>query len=166
MLSKKGAQLPPELLHRVRTRVCGIAVEGDKILMVKHEPLGPKGFLWSPPGGGVEFGVSLTDQLIKEFEEETGLHVQVGEFLFVNEYLNEPIHAIEVFYKINTSTGELKTGHDPELPMADQMIKEVKYLSFSEIKNMDPLTVHNSFRHCSNIDQLLNLKGYFKFQNI
>lgn len=151
--------------HKVRTRVCGIAVRDNKILLVRHEPLGPEGYLWSPPGGGAEYGLSLREQLVKEFDEETGLKVKIGEFMFVNEYLHTPIHAVEVFFKAEIVSGELKLGHDPELSSEDQMIKKVCFLDFEEVKKMNPLTVHNSFRYCSNIDELLNLKGYFIFQN-
>ncbi len=31
--------------------------------------------------------------MVKEFDEETGLKVQIGEFMFVNEYIIHPIHA-------------------------------------------------------------------------
>lgn len=133
--------------------------------MVKHVPLGPEGYLWSPPGGGVVYGKPMHDQLVQEFSEETGLSVKVGQFLFVNEYLNTPIHAVEIFFHVEIISGTLRVGHDPELPLQDQMIKEVRFIDFEEIKKMNPLTVHNSFRHCSNIDELLKLKGYFIFQN-
>ncbi len=151
--------------HKVRTRVCGIAVRNNKILLVRHAPLGPEGYLWSPPGGGAEYGLSLKEQLIREFDEETGLQVEVGEFMFINEYLHSPIHAIEVFFSVKIVSGELGVGHDPELSFENQMIKEVGFLDFEQIKKMNPFTVHNCFRYCSNIDELLNLKGYFIFQN-
>ena len=151
--------------HKVRTRVCGIAVRGNKILVVKHEPVGPEGYLWSPPGGGVEYGIPIQEQLVKEFDEETGLQVKIGEFMYVNEYVNRPIHALEVFFKVEIVSGQVIVGYDPELSSEDQMIKEVAFIDFDEMKTMSPLTVHNSFHHCSNIDELLNLKGYFILQN-
>jgi len=151
--------------NKVRIRVCGIAIEGDKILMLKHQPLGPLGYLWSPPGGGVEFGIPMEAQLEKEFLEETNLKVQVGKMMFVNEYIDQPIHAIEVFFRVRIVEGILTKGHDPELSPQHQMIKEVAFRSFEELKKLDPLAVHNSLRHCSNMEQFLNLNGFFIFHN-
>ena len=58
--------------NRVRVRTCGIYWKDNMILMVNHLGLGPANF-WAPPGGGVEYGESLTRALEREFEEETGL---------------------------------------------------------------------------------------------
>lgn len=150
---------------KVRLRVCGILISDDKILMVKHEPLGAMGYLWSPPGGGVSYGADMKANLKREFLEETGLDVEVGEFMFVNEYLGPPIHALEVFFKIISHSGPLSTGTDPELPSDQQMIKAVEFLPFDEIKKMNPLAVHNVFRHCNHINHLAKLNGFFKFEN-
>ena len=51
--------------------------DGDRVLLVKrgHEPLKGR---WSLPGGVVELGESLSDALVREVQEETGLAVDVG----------------------------------------------------------------------------------------
>ena len=83
MLNENHTENPCE--GKVRVRVCGILHENGKILLLKHESIGPAGYLWSPPGGGVEFGESLVETLEKEFLEETNLSIKVGNYLFTNE---------------------------------------------------------------------------------
>ena len=71
------------------------------------------GYLWSPPGGGAEYGISVKQQLINEFDEETGLQVDVAEFMFANEYINDPIHAIELFFRVEIISGEFVIVESP-----------------------------------------------------
>ena len=61
-----------------RTIVAGIIWRGAKFLIQKRPPDGLLGGLWEFPGGKVEKGESLSDALIREIEEETGLAVKAG----------------------------------------------------------------------------------------
>jgi ADP-ribose pyrophosphatase YjhB (NUDIX family) len=118
---------------RVRLRICGILKEGDRLLMVKHQGLGPEGFLWNPPGGGVQFGESYADTLIREFREETGLEVEPVEFILFNEHIGDDIHAVELFFSVRKTGGNLALGHDPELPADNQMLKDIRFWNRDEI---------------------------------
>jgi 8-oxo-dGTP diphosphatase len=149
----------------VRLRVCGILANEKGVLLVKHEPLGKHGYLWSPPGGKVEYSESLEKNLKREFNEEVGLEVEVGKFMFVNEYINTPLHAIEIFFKIDSFIGDLKVGTDPELSTKDQIIKNVEFIPFELIKSMNPYIVHNIFSRCESQDELINLQGFFKYED-
>ncbi|TRX49837.1 NUDIX hydrolase [Fulvivirga sp. M361] len=149
--------------HKVRVRVCGLCFEGASLLMVKHIGLGEKGILWSPPGGGMEFGETAEQCLMREFEEETGLIIEPVEFLFVNEFKNENLHAIELFFSVRRTGGYLKKGNDPELPSHHQLIKAVKFVTFDELKVMPVENKHNVFRKIDDISDVLNMRGYFKF---
>ncbi|VXD13020.1 NUDIX hydrolase [Marinoscillum sp. 108] len=151
---------------RVRVRVCGILQEENAILMLKHKGIGPNGHLWSPPGGGIEFGENAEDALKKEFLEETGLTISVGQFLFVNEYQDDRHHAIELFFEVTRLAGEIQLGADPELPKNKQILEELRWLSFDEIKNMDSGFLHNAFGLTQEPNQITELRGFFKFANI
>src|SRR5690554_3734995 len=98
--------------NNVRVRSCGICVKDDAILLVRHHGLGNKGTLWIPPGGGVELGERAIDALRREFREETGLNIEVGSFLFVNEFIESPLHAIELFFEVKVLNGTLISGID------------------------------------------------------
>lgn len=66
-----------------RTRVAALAVEGDRILLVRHVSRGNEYFLL--PGGGVEPGESEAAALSRELLEETGLAGEPDRLLFITE---------------------------------------------------------------------------------
>jgi 8-oxo-dGTP diphosphatase len=148
--------------NKLRLRVCGICTKEDSVLLIKHKGIGDKGFLWAPPGGGMEYGESALDTLKREFVEETGLEVEVNELLFVNEYFKSPIHALELFFKITPTGGTLSMGSDPEISSQYQIIHELAFIPFSQIKNDDPELYHNIFRQVNTFDELMAIRGYYK----
>ncbi|MBT31476.1 MAG: NUDIX hydrolase [Thalassobius sp.] len=146
--------------NRLRVRVCGICIENDKVLMVRHQSLG-NGFLWAPPGGGLDFGETLEEGLQREFVEETGMEVEVVRFLFVHEYLDKPLHGIELFFEVKQIGGVMKMGTDPEMSSKDQIIDHLKFLSFDEIKAQPEGCVHNSVLHSNSVEELLAMQGIY-----
>ncbi len=146
----------------IRLRVCGICIENHQILLIKHQGLGEMGELWSPPGGGINFKESAEDALIREFKEETGLNVSINKFLCVNEFQYDNLHAIELFFTVLRRSGSLKTGIDPELSAEQQMIKEVKFVTFEELKVIPDKKRHNILQGSINEEYILNMKGHFK----
>lgn len=147
---------------KLRVRVCGILVNENGVLMVRHKGLSRAGYLWIPPGGGLSFGQSAIECLEREFREETGLTIEVEEFLFVNEFHNTPLHAIELFFKVKKTGGRLGRGYDPELAPTGQIIEEVRYFGHTDIEQERGPQLHSIFRNISRPEQLLNLKGYFQ----
>ena len=146
----------------LRVRVCGILIEDNQVLMVRHRGLSEAGYLWAPPGGGLNFGKSAASCLKNEFQEETGLSIEVLDFLFANEYHNHPLHAIELFFKVATIGGQLTTGFDPELAANQQIIEDVQFFSAIDIQRHQGPQIHSIFHHVTRPEQLLNLKGYFQ----
>jgi len=153
-----------EFGNKLRVRVCGICLRGNKLLLIKHESLGKKGYVWIPPGGGAEFGSNLGQNLVREFKEETGLEVEIGEFLFVHEFLAPPLHALEFFFVTKEQGGTVQLGNDPELSQHDQIISDIRFLSFKEINGIHIENKHQIFQRCRSQSELLKLKGYFNFE--
>lgn len=145
--------------NKLRIRACGIYIHDDAILMVKHKM--NTGWFWSPPGGGVEFGESVHDCLKREIREETGLTVQIGDFLFVSEFIKHPLHAIELFFKIDRADGDLEVGFDPEMK-GDQIISEVRMMPWREIQALKREELHGFFDKVRSLDAVGQLKGHFK----
>jgi 8-oxo-dGTP diphosphatase len=143
--------------NQVRVRACGLCWRESALLMVNHKGLTPTDF-WAPPGGGVEFGDSITDTIVKEFNEETGLVVKVGAFIFGCEFIKKPLHSIELFYEVKVTGGQLITGKDPEV----QIIDAVKFIEFDTIKSLPELSVHGIFRSVASISDLRSLRGFYK----
>jgi len=133
--------------NKVRIRVCGLLIEDDSLLLVELlSPITNK-YIWTPPGGGVEFGESLERTVEREFQEETGIVVHPKELMHINELITKDFHAVEFFYKVERVSGELKLGSDPERKSIDQIIKNATFLSKNEIQKLDvaPVYIKESF---------------------
>lgn len=158
-------EIKNEIIHsfgnKLRIRACGICIEDNKILLVKHHSLGKGGILWAPPGGGMVFGEKAEDALKREFVEETGLTISVEKFLCVNEYLTPPLHAIELFFIVKKIDGILQRGLDPELHKDRQIITEVEWIPFHQLKQLPPEAIHSILHKVNNEADLLQRIGYF-----
>ena len=99
---------------KLRVRVCGICLQDNKLLLVRHQATIGNHAFWAPPGGGLEYGETVQECLKREFLEETGLQVEVIRFLYLNEFLQPPLHALELFFEVRVTGGTLRTGTDPE----------------------------------------------------
>ena len=149
--------------NRLRTRVCGLCFSDNDLLMVRHRGLGPEGYFYAPPGGGMHYGEPAEAALVREFREETGLHVSVSKFLFVYEYCAPPLHALELFFQVEIEGGILQTGYDPEVMASEQLIEAVCFLSPQAIRQERGKQMHEMINRYPPPGQLLSQRGYFKF---
>ncbi len=146
--------------HRLRVRACGICVQDNAILLVNHQGITHSNF-WAPPGGGVEFGERAEECLIREFKEETGLEVQVCDFLFVCEFIQHPLHAIELFFEVKPVSGKVQKGTDPESGN-NQIIKEVGFIGWQQLEELKTEEIHGIFQIPKEKCEISQLRGYFK----
>ncbi len=88
----------------------------DRLLLVNAYP-GARLGLWCAPGGGCEAGQSLPANLAREVHEETGLRVEVGAPVLVNEF-HDPdsgFHQVDLFFRCRILAGTLDAAwRDPE----------------------------------------------------
>ena len=81
-------------------RVAGICVRDGKVLLQK--PTNDNGYAF--PGGHVEFGETNAEALIREFKEEIGADIRVGDLKWAAEIFfpwgNKPCHQICLYYDI------------------------------------------------------------------
>lgn len=141
--------------NKLRVRTCGILIENDKLLLIKHHALGNRDFLLCPPGGGVDFGESLHNSLIREFKEETGLDIKINNLLFINEYIEHPLHAIELFFEVERIGGFISLGIDPEL-QDQQIITEIDWFSIEDLDKIIDFHKHSSLHKINNFQELKN----------
>ena len=143
--------------NKVRVRGCGILWKNDSILLVNHK-FSPESSFWAPPGGGVEFGQSLSETISREFMEETQMAVKVGAFLFGCEYINDPLHSVELFFHTEFLSGEVKVGQDPELPI----IQDVCFMEYAKLKELKAKELHGIFEIASTAEQFRELRGFYR----
>ncbi|NQZ75772.1 MAG: NUDIX hydrolase [Ekhidna sp.] len=163
MLNQTSDQSPFE--GKVRVRACGILKKENSILFAKHNGIGTGGHLWSPPGGGVNFGDSIEQTIIKEFKEETNLKVEVGSFLFANEHIDDKHHAIELFFQVNIIEGDIKLGFDPELPPDQQILSDLRFLSKKQLSSFPSNTIHKAFQTSNEKGGNIHPRGFITFQD-
>ncbi|MEB2779898.1 NUDIX hydrolase [Algoriphagus persicinus] len=161
---KISKEIEAKFGNHLRSRVNGILLEDGKILMIKHL-MGNGKILWSVPGGAMHFGQPAIENLKREFSEETGLDIEVKEYLFVNEYLAAPLHAMEHFFRVEKIGGKLTLGMDPELYADSQIISEIKWMSINEIQSLPKEALHQIFWEIKCLEDLVLLRGYFNFEN-
>lgn len=149
---------------KVRVRVMGILERKEKVLLIKHAGLNQSNELWLPPGGGVAAGERIVDAISREFKEEVGLDVSVGAFLFAHEFINDPLHAIELFFEVKANDHDPLIGSDPELG-DKQIIERVEFKSLQEICQLPIEKYHPVFQNVSSMADLRRKKGNFYLSN-
>ncbi len=105
-----------------RLAVRALILHEDRLLLVNAYPSG-RSDLWCAPGGGVEVGTSLHDNLIREVHEETGLTVAVGLPVLVNEF-HDPVsgfHQVDLFFRCTVTAGVIDSAwKDPARVVTDR----------------------------------------------
>jgi len=88
-------------------RVAGILIHNDKVLLHKRRENGA----WAPVGGGCEIMEKSSNAAKREFEEETGIKVNIKKLLWVVEdffnYDDLKIHQVAMYYLLELK-GESK----------------------------------------------------------
>ncbi|MBP7511346.1 MAG: NUDIX hydrolase [Bacteroidia bacterium] len=70
---------------RFTIRVYGLLINSQNEVLLVHEKM-PHLHFTKFPGGGLEFGEGTRECLVREFKEETGLEVEVGEHLYTTDF--------------------------------------------------------------------------------
>ncbi|MCL9782652.1 NUDIX domain-containing protein [Vibrio sp. S4M6] len=120
--------------HRIRA--AGVLISGEKILLLKV--CDHSGEYWILPGGGLEKGDRSTKQALqREFEEETGLSVKVGELICVSEFVETKAgrYNAQFFYHICRYSGEPHLENLVGLNDED-FIKAVEWVAVDQLTHL------------------------------
>lgn len=112
--------------------------KGEILVAQRHGPSTPETHnKWEFVGGGIEFGETPEEAIIREAKEEAGINVKVTRLLpkifsptwEINEKM---IQIIILSFECEIVSGQITEGLDPE-------IKNLKFISQNEIKKLDCL---------------------------
>lgn len=144
--------------HRIRTRVGALLLSPDvddaKILLVEHEGLSDDRPFWTPPGGEVQFGESLSEAVRRETREETGLDVAAEALVYVLDFVRPPLHAVSFYFRCRVEAGTLQAGLDPELPT--QLIRRVAWVPLKALSGISFLPIAVGARIAADIGKGLD----------
>jgi 8-oxo-dGTP diphosphatase len=74
-------------MYPFNVRVYGVLINQGNVLVADEFIRGH--FVTKFPGGGLEFGEGTRDCLQREFMEETGLHVTIGDHLYTTDFFQQ-----------------------------------------------------------------------------
>ncbi len=118
---------------KLRVRVAALLKNSaGEILLVKQRK--NKKDYWLLPGGGIEFGESAVDALVRELKEEINVEIENPIFLLLNENIDPKgqKHLIQLIFGAN-----IKKGMEPSISQKEENILELKYFSSSELENIE-----------------------------
>lgn len=117
---------PDGVVQRIRLAAYAWCEQDGAVLLVRISQRGPGGGLWTLPGGGLDFGETPIDGVVREVAEETGLAVEPGALLGVRSAVLEPgetisghrIHAVGLLYRGRITGGRLRDEADGSSDLA------------------------------------------------
>lgn len=116
----------------ILTNMCMI-YDGDRVLVQDKKDDNWGGITF--PGGHVENGESLTDAVIREVYEETGLIVSELQLCGIkNWFNNDGSRYMVIFYKTDKFSGEIKSSEEGEVFWTT--VDEMKKMNLAEGMDM------------------------------
>lgn len=98
--------------NRFNIRVYGLLTNNKNEILLVHEKFKDADII-KFPGGGLEFGEGTKDCIIREFKEETKLHIEVIEHFYTTDFFQQSAfkttdQIISIYYKVATKQDSSK----------------------------------------------------------
>ena len=106
----------------IRNSAKAIIIKDGKLLTIKMQAFNG-GIFYILPGGGQELGENLHQTLVRECLEEIGAKVEIGELIFIREYIGKnhefavhhaEAHAIDFMFLCEVDQDTFDNGSNPD----------------------------------------------------
>ena len=140
-------------------RIGVIIINGRKILMARN-PNDTREYYYSV-GGRVKFGESLTDAVIREVKEETGVICEIDKMAAIHENFftadnGVPFHEISVFFTVKPNKS-LMSVKDGTLTSGGP---DGEYLKWIDLDNCEDITVYPEFFKTTDLCSINEVKHF------
>lgn len=100
----------------IRAKVVCLLRNGDRMLLLQATDPHDRRRFWLPPGGGVEFGETLEQAVVREIFEELGLRIvgpkRIGMFESFFRFAGRQEHELVFVYELACDDAELCAKED------------------------------------------------------
>ncbi len=101
-----------QIIRQPRIRVAAVILQEDLLLLVRHKKAAET--YWMLPGGGVDYGETLTEALQRELQEEMCIEADIGPLLFANDSIapDHHRHIVNLYFCATIKSGTPRLGQD------------------------------------------------------
>jgi 8-oxo-dGTP diphosphatase len=114
--------------HRISAGA--IIIEQGKILLVRYNDSNGNSYLVGPGGGTLE-NEEITQTVVREVHEETGLEVNPQRILFIEDLLSHHYRMVKIWFLCNIVGGKLENTQGA----ADEGITDAKWYRKDQLRN-------------------------------
>lgn len=126
------------MIRQIRNSIKAVIVENRAVLMIRCRD--DAGDFFILPGGGQELCETMHAALLRECREELGCAVEVGELLFVAEYIHDrqdfawqrSLHQIEYMFRCALPPGETPRAG----PVPDDIQVGVEWVPIADLPGL------------------------------
>jgi mutator protein MutT len=123
-------------MKHFNVRVYGLLINSKNEILVSDERRAGISFI-KFPGGGLEFGEGLCEALIREFSEELGIEITVGDLFYVNDFFqvsafNENHQLLSFYHFVNYDKNDEIGREKYNFPLQEEGEKQ-RWVAISEL---------------------------------